>query len=453
MTTQSTPTSDAAGEYVEQGHPVAFRYFFWGEFAERSSYYGMRAILPLYLTTALHFSDAAGGAAYFWFKMACYGLPLLGGYLADRFFGKYRTIVGFSIPYVLGHFILGIETPIAAAIALILLAGGSGVIKPNISTLMGETYDQQRPGLTQLRSSAFLWFYFAINVGALISQLSLPYLRDHYGYAVAFQFPAWLMVGSLAVFASGKRHYATESIAYQTPTPEQRKERRAVMGRLLGIFGLMVLFWIPYEHNDSIWVFFARDYINLEIPWGSGSFKLAPDQLQFLNPLCVMIFAPLFGWLFPKIDPEARVFTDRMKILLGFICGTAASGVMTIAGFLATADAKISPAWLVLAYILLTVGEILVYGTGLDLAFSAAPASMKGFVTGCFLLTTTLANFFNVFWVQFYGGSLTDGAGTGLSFSPGVFFGASGLFALCATIVMLTMNRDAESSAGAASAI
>ena len=443
VTSQSTVnSSEALPTAVKHGHPIAFLFFFWGEFAERASFYGMRAILPLYLTTKLHYSDAVGGAAYFWFKMACYGLPLLGGFLADRYFGKYRTIVWFSVPYVLGHFVLGIENATAAAIALILLAGGSGVIKPNISTLMGETYDQQRPGQTQLRSAAFMWFYFAINVGALISTLSLPYLRDNYGYATAFQFPAWLMVISLGVFAMGKRHYATETITYKSPTPEERAQRRSTVFRLLGIFGLMVLCWIPYEHNDSIWVFFARDYIDLRVPF--TTMTLAPDQLQFLNPLCVMIFAPLFAWLFPKFDPQATFFTARTKILMGFIFGTLASGVITTAGFLGKADAKISIIWLASAYVLLTISEVLVYGTGLDLAFSAAPESMKGFITGCFLLTMTFANFFNSVWVQFYGGSLIDPVNERGSLSPGVFFGISGLFVLAAAVILTLMDRKEQ---------
>lgn len=99
----SSPTSDR--------HPRAFWFFFWGEFAERSSFYGMKTILPIYLTVGLGLSDSYGGAIFFWFKMGCYLLPLLGGFLADRYFGKYWTIVGFSIPYVLGHFILGLPQP------------------------------------------------------------------------------------------------------------------------------------------------------------------------------------------------------------------------------------------------------------------------------------------------------------------------------------------------------
>src|SRR4051812_21406528 len=99
----------AGGPAVSQRHPAALWFFFWGEFAERSSYYGMRAILFLYLTQALRLSDADANRDYSAFKMACYFLPLLGGIIADRWLGRYWTIVGFSVPYVLGHFILGIE--------------------------------------------------------------------------------------------------------------------------------------------------------------------------------------------------------------------------------------------------------------------------------------------------------------------------------------------------------
>ena len=161
-------------------------------------------------------------------------LPLLlfslwGGVIADRWLGRYWTIVGFSVPYVLGHFILGLENEVALVVALALLAGGSGVIKPNISTLMGQTYDQQRPGNERLRSAAFLWFYFSINIGALISMLAMPELRDHSGYAVAFQFPAWLMLGSLAIFAAGKRHYALETFQRHELTDEERLVRTEVL--------------------------------------------------------------------------------------------------------------------------------------------------------------------------------------------------------------------------------
>src|SRR5262245_62132156 len=215
----------------------------------------MRAILPLYLTEVLHFTATDAAPIYSGFKMAVYLLPLLGGFLADRYFGKYWTIVGFSIPYVIGQFFLCIPDQSVLLFALILLACGSGVIKPNISTLMGLTYDQQRPGQTALRSSAFMWFYFSINIGATLSLFALPEIRDRVynstcppavaypqfatdglgldgqltafgtmvfmkaaeragdgplAYRVAFLFPAIFMIGSLLAFALGKNHYAVE---------------------------------------------------------------------------------------------------------------------------------------------------------------------------------------------------------------------------------------------------
>jgi POT family proton-dependent oligopeptide transporter len=454
---ENTASTQAAPHAVSMRHPLGFWFFFWGEFAERCSYYGMKTILPVYLTGVLHFTDTRGGAIMNWFKMGCYLLPLLGGYVADRFFGKYWTIVGFSIPYVLGHFILGIPNDMALIIALMLLAGGSGVIKPNISTLMGLTYDQKRPGQEQLRAAAFLWFYFAINVGALISTFTLPLVTKHYGgdqhaYAIAFQVPAWLMVAALIVFASGKPHYAVESLVYKKPTPEERKERWRTLARLAGVFGLIFFFWVGYEFNDNIWIYFIRDYVNLDVDMSAFGLSkgLRPEQLQTLNPLCVMIFAPLFAWSFAKIDPGARVFTAANKILAGFIMCFAASATMAAAGFLATgthttvamdAQSKVSIAWPAAAYVFLTLGEILVYGTGLEFAYAAAPKSMKGFVTGCFLALDAGANFVNAWLVGLYGGSLVDRPDQRGSLSAGAFFSLAALIVLAATIAFYFVGR------------
>src|SRR5207248_9002027 len=119
---------------------------------------------------------------------------------------------GFSISCILGHVILGVESVTFMVIALTLLAMGSGVIKPNISTLMGLTYDQYRPGQTKLRSDAFSIFYFSINIGAAISQFAMPPIRTTYGYAIAFLFPAVLMVIAFIIFALGKKYYGIETV-------------------------------------------------------------------------------------------------------------------------------------------------------------------------------------------------------------------------------------------------
>lgn len=591
---------------VPDTHPPAIWFFFWGEFAERSSYYGMRAILFLYMTTALNLSDTKAAPIYAAFKMGCYLLPLLGGLIADRWIGRYWTIVGFSVPYVLGHFVLGFSDPVILGdaiqgmsperlkffanlllfVSLLLLAGGSGVIKPNISSLLGQTYDQKRPGKERLRTSAFLWFYLAINIGALISQLGLPMVREWYidthlapeiksqmdaltaagkadeaaklipaevigrAYQLAFAFPTVLMALSLGVFAAGKRTYADERANGKEKTPEERRQgletlmfiggiyglfvlyfvfdqfglpnvpaewkkpaqiagiltivgavvaliARSVLaagkrtftsepqegGRfltpdqqrqhlktlfyLLGIFGLVIFFWFGYEHNDSLWIGFTRDYVNLKVPlaktFTGKELTVAPDQLQFLNALFVIILVPTFNISFKYLDPDLKVFTSMRKVLVGFFLTAAAIGIMAAAGYLAQGhttlidvkgkmtevcleEYKVSIWWPALAYIVLTFGEVLLYGTMLDLSYSAAPKSMKGYVTACFLLTNTLANFLNIVWTQYYGGALPDAVDKRGPFQPGMYFGITAAVTVAAGVAFLLIGKPFERS-------
>jgi POT family proton-dependent oligopeptide transporter len=481
----------SAGE--SKGHPPAIWFFFWGEFAERSSYYGMRAILFLYMTKALLMSTSAAGPAYSGFKSACYLLPLLGGYIADRWLGRYWTIVGFSVPYVAGHFILGIPNEVAMFIALALLAGGSGVIKPNISTLMGETYDDKRPGQERLRTAAFLWFYFSINIGALISQVALPEVRQSYilrhltpelrteaekllaegkditpivpndllreAFGVAFAFPAWLMVASLLIFALGKPFYSHRRPEHRVLTPEERSLQWHTLLNLAAIFALVVLFWFGYEHNDTLWIGFISDYVDLKVPLIEKT--IAPDQLQFLNALFVILLVPTFTFVFGYFDPKVKIFTAMRKVLAGFFLTAAAIGIMAVAGFLVQghtkevmqagkaveiSTVKVSVIWPALAYIILTFGEVLLYGTMLELAYTAAPKSMKGLVTACFLLTNTLANFLNMVWTPMYGGSLSDEVAKRGPMLPGQFFGITALITLAAGIAFIFIGRRFERS-------
>lgn len=520
-------TAVANSSATSQRHPTAIWFFFWGEFAERSSYYGSRAILPLYLTSVLAFSDKDGASVYYWYKMAAYFLPLLGGIVADRWLGRYWTIVGFSIPFVLGQFLLGFESQFWCLIALfLLLAPGTGVIKPNISALLGETYDQQRPGQDSLRITAFQYFYFAINIGALISMLLMPFLRDKYGYSTAFQLPAWLMLAALCIFALGKPFYAKETVGGGNKTPEERKEQSATFGlfwvivlsftawfafdfrasvidlvatrfgvalpmsvylacvaifaaavaalavrvysmfspqmrstlsRLFGIFGLIVLWWVVYEHNDSIWVYFARDYMShsemaFTIPdwlpsWLGGGIRYEPkaDAYQFVNSLFVLIFIPTFAIFFRKVDPDMKTFTAVRRVLIGFFVTSLASGVMMYAAQRTQGGTVLVSAWwMVIAYMILTAGEVLLYGTMLDLSYAAAPKSMKGFITACFLLTNTMGNFINSYLTRLYGGSLKDAVEERGPLGTVQFFGMSMAICFAAGIAFYFVGKRFE---------
>ncbi len=284
-------------------------------------------------------------------------------------------------------------------------------------------------------------------------------------FAIAFQFPAWLMVLSLAVFALGKPFYAKEMRERHVLTPEERRLQWQTLGRLFSIFALIVLFWFGYEHNDTLWIAFTRDYVDLRVPLIGVT--IAPDQLQFLNALFVIILVPTFNVLFARLDPNVKVFTPMRKILAGFLLTAAAVGVMALAGFLAEghtaqvlqgdktveiATAKVSVFWPAAAIIVLTFGEVLLYGTMLELAYAAAPKSMKGFITACFLLTNTLANLLNIFWTPLYGGSLADEAAKRGPLLPGPFFGITALVVLAAAAAFVFVGKQFERTQAKAAA-
>lgn len=403
-------SNDPALEAAKKNHPIALYFIFWGEFAERSSYYGMRAILFLFMTKELMFSKADANSYIFMFKMACYLLPLLGGYLADRWLGKYWTIVGFSIPYVFGQVLLAFSDQFFVFFALFLLACGSGVTKPNISALLGQTYDQRRPGDLGLRAKAFLWFYFSINVGALLSQFFLPIVRDKYGYQVAFLIPAVLMFGALIAFALGKPFYARETPGPAPElTPEQKAERWKLLKPLFGVFALIVLFWIPYEHNDTQWVDFAGEHMDLNTPWLAslgGPARMSADAFQWANAMMVIILLPFFQWFYGRFDPKNRI-SPITKMFYGFLFTAAGPLVLMLCSMATQRDVVVSAMWLIPAYMLLTVGEVLVYGTALDFSYGQAPNYMKSMITACFLLTNAVANLINIRWTRVYEGDLS----------------------------------------------
>lgn len=390
-----------------RSHPPGFWFLFWGELAERACFYGIRVILFLYMSKQLDISKDNASTIVSLFIAACYLLPLAGGYLADNYFGKYGTIVGFSLPYVIGQLLLsidsrqifGIEPRSFLFVSLALLAMGSGVIKPNLSTLMGLTYDQYRPGQTQLRSDAFAFFYLAVNIGAFLSMLAVPWLRTDYGYSIAFLFPAGLMTVALFLFALGKPYYAREVIVRRQITREERRQQWAVLGRLLGLIFAIAFFWMIADQSSTTWIRFADDDFDLHL----FGYRIDADQMQWLNSLFIILFLPfvsvglwrLLAWRGFRVKP-----TDKM--LIGFVATAAGMAVMTVPALLRTPENKVSLWWQVGTYFLVTVGELCISPVGMELAFTVSPRSMKGFVTGCFWLTVFFGNLLNSVVTRLY---------------------------------------------------
>jgi proton-dependent oligopeptide transporter, POT family len=412
-------------------HPVGFWFIFWGELAERCAYYGVRALFVVYMTDVLFFDwipvkedrDSFAQMIAYAFKAGCYFMPLIGGIIADRYLGKYWTIVSFAVPYVFGPILLGIPIHWVYYLGLGILCIGSGVIKPNLSTLMGMTYDQQRPGETSLRTDAFFMYYFAINVGSTFSYTVLPEVSQHFGYGVAFAVPSVLMAAALLLFALGKRHYAVEVIERRVATPEEKSQRRQVLGRIFGVFALITLWWAAYDQNDVTWTIFIKNQMDLHV---TADWEILPNQPHSLNPILILVLVPAVNLFFKLIDPTGKNFPATRKILLGFVVMAVTLGVMSLAGFLADSSGeKVTVWWVFLAFFLLTTSEVLVSTVGLELAFAVAPNNMKSFVTACFLFTVFVGNFLDVPTGWLYG---LLGPGLFFAFMAGVMIGAGLVF-------------------------
>jgi POT family proton-dependent oligopeptide transporter len=354
----------------------------------------------------------------------------------------------------MGHIVLGsFETRAGLFIALVLLAGGSGAIKPNISTLMGLMYE--KAGKKKLMSQAFSWFYMAINIGAASTTISLPFIRDHYGYSAAFMAPTILMVVSLGIFYLGKKYYPKEDVKQvrtEHISPEQKQIDKKIVWRIIGLFSLIVFFWSVFDQSYSTWTLFARDYMYLETPFG---FRIPPDSIQGLNPVLIVLMTPLFAWIWSKTDKSETVrLSSPKKMLIGFSLVTFCMGVMSVAGFIAGREVvsvlipnypspftiyiitfnKVSILWELFAYILVTAGELCISVVGLQLAYEEAPSHMKSRITGLWLATVTVGDILAGFFARIY----TDLLG------PGEYFGSMTIMVALVTIGFYFVGRKFE---------
>jgi POT family proton-dependent oligopeptide transporter len=425
-----TPVSS----HIDNHHPRGFWFIFWGELAERASFYGMKTLLLLYMVNKLGFTDANSATIVSFFTAACYILPIVGGYIADHYLGKFKTIIYFAIPYIMGHIVLGTFTAeVGLFTALFLLAGGSGTIKPNISTLMGQMYREQ--GKSHLLTQAFSWFYMAINIGAAITTWGLPFIRDNYGYSAAFMAPTILMIVALGIFYLGKKHYPVEIISREKEikTPEQKREEWRVIRRLSGLFLLIVFFWSIFDQSYSTWTLFARDYINLPfITWFGYNKTIPPDAIQGFNPVLIVLMTPLAAWIWSKTDTDSKRLASPKKMLIGFFLVILCQVLMTVAGFMGV-DSKVSIMWEVVAYILITAAELCISVVGLQLAFEEAPEHMKSMITGVWLFTVFLGDMLAGVFSRYY----TDT-------TPGNYFGAMTIMIAVVTVLFYFVGRRFE---------
>ena len=379
-----------------KGMPKGIPYIIGNEAAERYSFYGMKAILVIFMTKYLMDSNGevapmAAGDAKVWyhlFNSAVYFTPLLGAILADAFLGKYKTIISLSLVYCAGHFALALDdSRLGLSIGLTLIAIGAGGIKPCVSAHVGDQFGKTNG---HLLSKIFAWFYFAINFGAFLSQIMTPVLLDRYGPHVAFGVPGGLMLLATFVFWLGRSqfvHIPAGGMGFIKETFS--KTGLKIIGRLCVIYIFVAMFWALFDQSSSAWVLQAdkmdRNLLGLE--W-------LPSQIGAINPVMIMTFIPIFTWLiYPALN---RVFplTPLRKIAIGFF--------VAVPSFLIPAWIETQIAggelpniiWQIAAYVVLTAAEVFISITALEFSYTQAPQKMKSLILGFFLMSVSLGNLF-----------------------------------------------------------
>jgi proton-dependent oligopeptide transporter, POT family len=376
--------------------PSGIPFIIGNELAERFSYYGMRAILVVFMTQYL--MDASGSPdpmteseakAYFHLFVAItYFTPFLGALLADGFLGKYRTIILLSIVYCLGHFSLALDdTRTGLLVGQALIALGAGGIKPCVSAHVGDQFGISNK---HLLSKVFSWFYLAVNLGAFVSMLLIPWLLKTYGASIAFLAPGVLMLLATVIFWSGRYRFIHIPAAGMNFVSDALSgEGLRCLGRLSGIYLFIAMFWALFDQNGSSWVLQAQ-----QMDRRVFGIEILPSQIQAANPLLIVVLTPLFyRLLYPALARFMRLgYLNKIAIGL-FITVTS---FVLVAGIQMRLDAGFHPSicWQLLAYLLLTSAEVMVSITCLEFSYTQAPRTMKSFVMSLYMAAIALGNLF-----------------------------------------------------------
>ncbi len=377
------------------GHPRGLTTLFFTELWERFSYYGMRAILVLYMVApvaqgGLGFDTKHATSIYGTYTMSVYLTALPGGLIADRFLGARLAVLLGGIVIALGHFSMVFHSMTSFYSGMVLIALGTGLLKPNISAMVGGLYSENDPR----RDSGFSIFYMGINIGAVLAPLVVGFLAQHEGFKAfvasmgfdpstswhwGFGAAGIGMTVGLIIFVLKrkqlvgvgerlrKRKKADEPVANRPLTSSDWKRIAAIF-----IFFLFtILFWAAYEQKGASLNLFAKGLVRTEV----FGFRFPSSWLQSCTPFFVIILAPIFSMLWVRMGK--RQPSSPVKFTLGLLF-IGLAYVLLVPGAALTAYGKISPLWLVGLYFLEVVGEMCLSPVGLSTVTKLAPVKLVG---------------------------------------------------------------------------
>jgi POT family proton-dependent oligopeptide transporter len=372
--------------------PTSIKFLAWNEAAERYSYYGMTSILALHMARNLGIPENESIAYFQVFTFAAYFMPIVGAWIADRFWGRYRTILWLSLGYVAGHATLAIwESGTGLVAGLALIAIGAGGIKPCASAFAGDQIPAEKGGLL---ARLYDLYYWMINLGSTLGTLTIPLLLEHVSPRAAFGVPGLAMAVALAIFWAGRRRYVlvppTAARAATAPAAaEPGPGAGRVVLRIVAVFAPVSAFWALFFQYGSSWTLQAdkmeRTVLGYVVPAG---------QVQTLDALLVLTLIPLFATVvYPAFERRGVRVTALRKMAVGMFVTTLS--FVAAAAVQSALEGGGAPhvAWQIPQYFFLVVGEVLVSVTALEFAYSQAPARMKSLVMGLWYVTIASGSF------------------------------------------------------------
>ncbi|HXD34387.1 MAG TPA: peptide MFS transporter [Pyrinomonadaceae bacterium] len=402
------------------GHPKGLTPLFFTELWERFSYYGMRAILVLYMVAlpgegGLGFDTKHATSIYGTYTMSVYLTALPGGLIADHFLGARLAVLIGGIIIAAGHFTMVFHSMTSFYLGMVLIAVGTGFLKPNISAMIGGLYKENDPR----RDSGFSIFYMGINIGAVLAPLAVGYLAQgksfkrflasmgfdpntswHWGFGAA---GVGMIIGLVVYLLASQRlakvgnrvktkvEKAMEAPAAKLTTADWKRVAAIVV-----FFLFTILFWGAYEQKGASLNLFAKQLVNTEV-FGIG---FPSSYLQSCTPLFVIALAPIFSGLWVKLGN--RQPSSPAKFTFGLLFIGIAFLVLVPASYL-TGFGKISPLWLVALYFIEVVGEMCLSPVGLSTVTKLSPAKLVGIMMGVWFLASSfgskLAGYLSGFFV------------------------------------------------------
>jgi proton-dependent oligopeptide transporter, POT family len=438
VTPPTRPLATAGAEGVGAdivGHPRGLVTLFFTEMWERFSYYGMRGFLILYMVHALGFDDRHAGSVYGTYTGSVWFAAIFGGIIADRWLGHYRSVLVGGIIIALGHFTLAFSALPFFYAGLSLVVIGTGLLKPNVSTLVGSLYESG----DERRDAGFSIFYMGINLGAFFGPWIAGYFAQAVDWHIGFACAGVGMSLGLLVYVLLRRWLAPGVLRLTArPKPETTVNTAAVpsgltladwkrVGAIVVFFAFASLFWGAYEQAGSTLNLFADRYVHLELL----GIRLYASYFVSIQAAFVIILSPVFAWVWMRLGPRQPSSPAKFALALLFI--GVAFVLLIPAGAIAQGGVKISPLWLVGCYFIEELGELCLSPVGLSVVTKLAPTRIVGLMLGVFFLSNALGN------------KLAGWSAGFISTTPlPTLFGATAAVTLVAAVIMFLLIRPVQ---------